>query len=257
MPKELEEKLQKQAGQHKNWSDEHKDRYVYGALRATGWKPKRERSGHGSLEDITVMEDATEGCSEVFFDKAKPHPLHSGFSKNGVKSDQELDSKGAIRFGTVMWEELDLDGDPALPGNTSALRDIGTGVHIGAPIDYFGPDTPYRAEEIDVHQYGRSYDPSPFKDFYKTDDKMAERTFRVMEQDEYDSNPQPGMVTDSQPHVEAYGAVNHMGAGPERDVPDNRSFESQRRFARTNKDRSTEYAVDVSGLDTKESEDIR
>lgn len=42
MPKALEAKLRKEASS-KGWSEEHKDRYVYGALRATGWKPKRER----------------------------------------------------------------------------------------------------------------------------------------------------------------------------------------------------------------------
>lgn len=256
MPKELEDKLKKEAGTHKDWTDERKDAYVYGSLRKTGWKPNREK-GHGSLEDITFHETATEGCSEVFFDDVKPHPIHSGNKKNGHKSNQELDSKSAVLFGSDTWEELDLDGDPKLPGNSSALRDIGTGVHIGAPIDYFGPDTDYRAEEIDTHQYGWSYDPYPFKDYYKTEDKQFERTFRVMEQDEYDSTPQPGTVADSMPHVEAHGAVNHEGAGPERELADNRSFESQRRYARTNKERSQENQVDIAGLDTHEGKDIR
>jgi hypothetical protein len=43
MPKELERKLRKEANQHKNWSEEQKDKYVYGALRKTGWKPAREK----------------------------------------------------------------------------------------------------------------------------------------------------------------------------------------------------------------------
>lgn len=259
MPKELEQKLQKQAGEHSNWSEERKDAYVYGTLRKTGWKPSREK-GHGSLNDITFHEEATEGCSEVFFDDVKPHPVHSGYSKNTNGADQDLDvngGKGCVIFGSVEWEQLDLDGDPKLPGNSSALRDIGTGVHIGAPIDYFGPDTDYRAEEIDPHQYGKDYEPFPFRDFYKTEDKQWERGFRVREQDEYDSTPTPGAVTDSQPMVEAYGAVNHQGAGPERELPDNRSFESQRNYARSNKEKSAEYAVDISGLDTKMGKDIR
>lgn len=92
---------------------------------------------------------------------------------------------------------------------------------------------------------------------------MSERTFRLREQDEYDQNPQPGMVTDSQPMSEAYGAVNFRGAGPDKDDGekagscDYRSFESQMKFARANKDRQHEYSVDVSGLDEKLGEDIR
>lgn len=254
MPKELEDRLKKQASK-KGYSGDRADAYVYGTMRKTGWKPEREK--HGSLEDISYHESATEGCSEVLFDDVKSHGVHSGYSKNGPKSNQELDSQGAIKFGNVDWEELDLDGDPKLAGNSSALRDIGTGVHIGAPIDYFGPDTNYRAEEIDPHQYGKDWEPFPFKDFYKTEDKQWERGFRVREQDEYDDTLTPGAVTDSQPSVEAHGAVNHEGAGPNRGIPDYRSFESQRQFARTNKDKSEEYAVDVADLDTKEGRDIR
>ena len=43
MPKELERKLKAEANKHKDWSKERKATYVYGALRQTGWKPKRER----------------------------------------------------------------------------------------------------------------------------------------------------------------------------------------------------------------------
>jgi hypothetical protein len=42
MPKKLERALKKQAEQ-KGLSGERKDAYVYGTLRKTGWKPKRER----------------------------------------------------------------------------------------------------------------------------------------------------------------------------------------------------------------------
>lgn len=256
MPKELEDKLKREAGTHKDWSDERKDAYVYGSLRKTGWKPKREQ-GHGSLEDITFHEEATEGCSEIFMDELPPHAVHSGYQK-GNGRDKTPPDGGAIAWGSDKFKHLDIgevgnDG----PGNVSALRDIGNGVHIGAPIDYFGPDTDYRAEEIDTHQYGWSYDPYPFKDYYKTEDKQFERTFRVREQDEYDSTPQPGVVADNMPHTQAYGAVGHEGAGPEREVPDYRSFESQRHFARTNKERSQENTVDVSNLDTKHGDDIR
>ena len=42
MPKKLEKKLKKEVAK-KNWSREHKDAYVYGTLRKTGWKPDREK----------------------------------------------------------------------------------------------------------------------------------------------------------------------------------------------------------------------
>lgn len=43
MPKELERKLKKEAAKHKGWSKEKKAAYVYGTLRKTGWKPKKEK----------------------------------------------------------------------------------------------------------------------------------------------------------------------------------------------------------------------
>ena len=42
MPKELERKLKKQAAK-KGFTGERADRYVYGTLRKTGWRPNREK----------------------------------------------------------------------------------------------------------------------------------------------------------------------------------------------------------------------
>jgi hypothetical protein len=204
---------------------------------------------HGSLEDITFHEEADADMGDVLC-PAFTHPVHK-------------DS------GAVVWGELDppeIDGEdpePFTKGKQSCNRDAGQGIHYGAPIDYYGPDTDYRAEELDVHQYGKDYDPIPFKDYFKTEDDMFERTFRVRSQDLYDETATPGTVTDKQPMSEAYGAVNYQGAGPDKDNGkkagscDYRSFESQRRFARTNKDKKEEYAVDITDLDTHEGKDIR
>jgi len=41
MPKEMERKLKSQA-KKKGYSGERADRYVYGTLRKTGWKPKKK-----------------------------------------------------------------------------------------------------------------------------------------------------------------------------------------------------------------------
>lgn len=42
MPKELEKKLRRQA-RRKGLTGEAFDRYVYGSLRKTGWKPKKKK----------------------------------------------------------------------------------------------------------------------------------------------------------------------------------------------------------------------
>ena len=44
MPKALEKKLAREA-KHIGLTGKHKDAYVYGGLRKTGWKPKREKVG--------------------------------------------------------------------------------------------------------------------------------------------------------------------------------------------------------------------
>lgn len=43
MPKALEKKL-KSAGRKKGYTGEKLDKYVYGTLRKTGWKPSKKRS---------------------------------------------------------------------------------------------------------------------------------------------------------------------------------------------------------------------
>jgi len=260
MPKEMEDRLKKQAGEHKGWSDERKDAYVYGTMRKTGWKPDREKA-HGSLEDIVFHEEAAthdrigNSNGEVPF----THPIHKGYGRGG--DDPGLEADNAVTWGAL--DPPAMDGNQMHKGHQSANRDIGQGVHYGAAIDYFGPDTDYRAEEIDPHQYGRDYEPIPLRDYYKVEDKQFERGFRLREQDEYDNTATPGAVMDEVPMTEAYGAVNYQGAGPDKDSGgkagecDNRSFASQRRYARTNKEKSQEYAVDISGLDTKLGKDIR
>jgi hypothetical protein len=159
MPRELENKLKKEAAS-KGYSDEKADAYVYGTMRKTGWKPKREQ--HGSLEDITFHEEAAQRDT-VMDGETVAHPIHKGYD--------------SVVFGDIEgWPE---DGDEPKGSTMSANRDNGYGVHYGAPVDYFGPDTDYRAEEIDMTQYGKDYDPIPLRDYFKTEDKMYERTFRV------------------------------------------------------------------------------
>lgn len=43
MPKALERKLKRKAGKKFPRSKKRQDAYVYGAMRKTGWRPRRER----------------------------------------------------------------------------------------------------------------------------------------------------------------------------------------------------------------------
>jgi hypothetical protein len=59
MPKALERKLAREASK-KGLSGEHADAYVYGAMRARGWKPKREVHIPGGSNHEVVVMDCTE-----------------------------------------------------------------------------------------------------------------------------------------------------------------------------------------------------
>jgi hypothetical protein len=210
---------------------------------------------HGSLEDIAFHEQACDDCGDVICDTFT-HPLHKGYGYKGEKTG--LNSEGAITWGAMDPPKIDgEDAEPFEDGKQSCNRDAGQGLHYGAPIDYFGPDTNYRAEEIDPHQYGKDYEPFPLRDYHKTEDEQWERNFRLEEQDQYDSTRTPGTVSESNPMVEAYGARSYRDVEKARDVPDRRAFDSQREYARTNKKKSQEYAVDITGLDTKKGSKIR
>jgi hypothetical protein len=209
----------------------------------------KSRKQHGSLEDITFHEEADENYGDVVCD-AFTHPIHKGYDccvPGALDPPAHDDGGGSGQFSK---------------NKQSCNRDIGHGLAYGAPVDYFGPDTDYRAEEIDPSQYGRSYEPYPLRDYFKTGDKVKERDLRLQEQDAYDTFPTPGVVTDEQPMSEAYGAVNYRGAGP--NLSDGskagsdryRSFDSQIRYLRANKD-APEYDAAVDGLDTKLGKDIK
>lgn len=196
----------------------------------------------GSLEDITFHEDAA--TCDVAYDGGV-HPIHKGYNDIVWGSDEfKFHEIGSSASGGKN------------PGQDSALRDIGNGIHMGAPVDYFGPDTDYRAEEINPQDYGRDWDPFPFKDMFKDEKKQTRPNIRIMEDAEYSSLRTPGAVTDSQPMSEAHGAVNWDGAGPDREIPDHRSFDSQQVFRR-NIDELKEDVPQISGRDTKRGKNIR
>ena len=48
MPEKMERALKAQCAK-KNFSKERCDRYVYGTMRKTGWRPEREKANKGGL----------------------------------------------------------------------------------------------------------------------------------------------------------------------------------------------------------------
>jgi hypothetical protein len=60
MPKELEEKLRRQACE-KGLKGERADRYVYGTLRKTGWEPEREKKEEKKGKDDNKSKNDKKG----------------------------------------------------------------------------------------------------------------------------------------------------------------------------------------------------
>src|SRR6266478_4473591 len=75
MPAALERKLKKEANKE-GIKGKHKDAYVYGTLRKTGWKPKREMA---AMDKITHLQEINKKLDICFDydedDKNHTHPL--------------------------------------------------------------------------------------------------------------------------------------------------------------------------------------
>jgi hypothetical protein len=193
----------------------------------------------GSLEDIDFHENAAE--SDVICDNFI-HPVHKGYEyfTPGALDPPRMDSDAAAQF---------------TKGSQSCNRDAGQGLNYGAPVEYFGPDTTYRAEEINPHHYGRDYEPSPLKDYFKTGDKAEEVGLRLREEYKYSEIATPGTVPDKgMDHTQAYGSRSYELVPT--DLDDNRSFKSQQRFRRA-QDEIEDDTVKVTKVDTKWGKNIR
>jgi hypothetical protein len=195
-------------------------------------------AGKGSLEDIDFHEEAAETdklCDEF------THPVHKGYDD-------------------MVWGELDppaLDGKSQqfTKGKQSCNRDAGQGLHYGAPVDYFGPDTDYRAEEINPQDYGRDYDPFPFRDMFKDQKKDTRPNLRLLEEAEYSELRTPGAVNDKAfDDSLAHGAVSYEKLPVETD--DYRGFESQQKFRRNIEEPDADIPK-LRGRDTKYGKNIR
>lgn len=184
-------------------------------------------SVHGSLEDITFHEQAAESTYvRVPF-----------YGEDGQEGHVDIGDCTDIQCSRDAYKHGQKDGHKI-------------------PVDYFGPDTDYRAEELDPHQYGKDWEPIPLRDYFKSEEKVEERGFRMREEDENFETPTPGTVTDSISSSNAYGAVPSTKINKHRDVPDYRSFESQKEFARA-VTKAPERGVEISGIDTKKGSKIR
>jgi hypothetical protein len=208
----------------------------------TGMKESqlREFAGSvGSLHDIDYHEDAAERKTVMNGEEGGTHPIHKGYDYIVCGKDRD-------------WGE---DGDEPKGAEMSANRDNGWGIHYGAVVDYFGPDTTYRAEEINPHHYGRDYEPSPFKDYFKTGDKAEEVGLRLIEEYKYSEMATPGTVPDKgMDQTLAYGSRSYEKIPTELD--DNRSFKSQQYFRRA-QDEVEDDMVKVTKVDTKWGKNIR
>lgn len=206
----------------------------------TGMKESqlREFAGSvGSLEDIDAMESYAKRKT-VMNGETVAHPIHKGYDD--------------CVPGNLDWPE---DGDEPKGADRSSNRDNGYGLHYGAPVDYFGPDTAYRAEEINPHHYGRDYEPSPFKDYFKTGDKAEEVGLRLIEEYKYSEMATPGSVPDKgMEHTLAHSSISYEKVPTE--IADSRSFKSQQRFRRA-QDEVEDDMVKVTDVDTKWSKNIR
>lgn len=110
-------------------------------------------------------------------------------------------------------------------------RNIDKYKDYGAPVMFLGPDSDFRAEEVNPHHYGRDYEPAPLKDLFKTEDKAEELGIRMREEYEYAELATPGSVAKKGLESSlAYGTTSYSKIKTE--MPDNRSFDSQQEFRR-------------------------
>lgn len=207
----------------------------YATANKKGQNPESGHSG-GSLEDITFHEEAAT-CDTVI-NGTTTHPIHKGYDD--------------VVFGDFGWPE---DGDEPKGAGQSSNRDNGYGIHYGAKVDYFGPDTDYRAEEINPQDYGRDYDPFPFRDMFKDQKKDTRPNLRLLEEAEYSELRTPGAVNDKAfSDSMAHGSVSYEKVPT--DLPDSRGFGAQQKFRR-NIEEPDEDIPKLSGRDTKKGKDIR
>jgi hypothetical protein len=199
----------------------------------------RDFASGGSLEDIEAMEGYAERSTVMNGEEGGTHAIHKGYDDCVYGDDRG-------------WKE---DGDEPKGSEFSANRDNGWGLHYGAPVEYFGPDTNYRAEEINPQDYGRDYDPFPFRDMFKDQKKDTRQNLRLLEEAEYAQLRTPGTIDNKAFESSlAHGSTSYEKVPT--DLPDSRGFGAQQKFRRSSGE-PDEDTPKVSGRDTKHGKNIR
>ena len=189
-------------------------------------KSTKEKPGR-SLVDIEYHEGA-DTLKKV--DDEFTHPVHKGYDTvvYGKLDPPDHDGSGAAQF---------------TKGKQSCNRDIGQGLHYGAPVVDRGPETEFRVEEINPQHYGRDWEPAPWKDYFKTEDKAEELGIRREEDLEYQDCESPGAVSGAFESSLAYGTISFERIPTEN--TDHRTYKSQQKFRRA----QNEYDERVIGDD--------
>lgn len=177
---------------------------------------KRTDKPGRSIIDVECHRQAPETKT---LDGSFTHPVHKGYDyiTPGRLDPPSLDAHEVKQF---------------TKGKQSCNRDTGQGVHYGAEVDFYGPDTDFRTEEINPHHYGRDYEPFPLRDYFKDEKKDERLSLRLMDEYEYEEVATPGTVAQKgSPSSMAWGSISYEKVPTEND--DYRSFDSQREFRRS------------------------
>lgn len=206
-----------------------------------GMQLAKKRAGKGS--DVKMSEQQLREFASKTTRSKETRPGRSIVDVETVRRDPKTSSiDGGIKHpihnlkDSIIWgsDEFAMDGKDSTPGNTSALRDIGNGIHYGATVYHHGPDTDFRAEEINLQHYGRDYEPFPYKDMLKGGEKVRDAGVRRVWDDCYQETETPGAVTGTPKSSLAYGTISFEEIPSEN--PDNRTYDRQMKFERAHEE---------------------
>jgi hypothetical protein len=105
------------------------------------------------------------------------------------------------RPGQSLIDVTDINRNPVTSNDACKYTAMGSANRVleptAIPVHYDGPETHIHIEELDRDHYGRDYEPAPFKDLFKTEDKSEQRNIRQREADEYFDRGSPGYIREN------------------------------------------------------------
>ena len=126
-------------------------------------------------------------------------------------------------------------------------REVEDGPSYELSVEFYGPDTPFRTEEINPHHYGRDYNPLPLRDYFKAEKSDDRQNLRLVDEYAYEEIETPGTVPSKGLESSlAYGSISYEKIPSEND--DNRSFKSQREYRRSQAEMDEDVPI-VKDLD--------